>query len=390
MKKGLFQLQYELEGKYTEAGSDQGAKLSVGEIDNADVRRFLSDTAHMGYKETVKYLKILQQQEGHGGDIAIIPFTTSTPEALAYRLEGLSPQLTFLARPLNTVEKLDEMLYNANWHLPDGAYLCAHSMTAALQQNLTMSRYPWGVNYLAVGVQYLWHRVCPKLKFTRRLYFAVTGGKKRTMSRVEIIGRFYRAGFEVVDEQFREGEFFLTGRKVAEPVDDTPPSGSPVIHLQRIGKGGKVIVVHKFRTMYTYSEYVQPYIYHYQSLERGGKFKNDYRINFWGRLLRRLWLDELPMVWNMLRGDLKLVGVRPLSRHYFSLYTPELQQLRIKSKPGLLPPFYYERHTPETLDEVQESERRYLEAYLKAPFKTDWRYFWGIVGNILFNRKHSA
>ena len=127
-----------------------------------------------------------------------------------------------------------------------------------------------------------------------------------------------------------------------------------------------------------------------QSLERGGKFKDDYRVNFWGRLLRRVWLDELPMVWNLVRGDLKLVGVRPLSHQYFNLYSPEVQQLRIQTKPGLLPPFYYEEHTPETLEDVQESERRYLEAYLQKPFATDWRYFWGIVGNILFHKKHSA
>ena len=84
---------------------------------------------------------------------------------------------------------------------------------------------------------------------------------------------------------------------------------------------------------------------------------------------------------------MKLVGVRPLSRQYFNLYTPEMQELRIKTKPGMLPPFYYEAKTPETLDEVQESERRYLEAYLKKPFATDWRYFWGIIGNIVFKRK---
>ena len=170
---------------------------------------------------------------------------------------------------------------------------------------------------------------------------------------------------------------------------DPEPTGSPLIRLRRIGKGGKEIVVYKFRTMYTYSEYVQPYIYHYQSLERGGKFKDDYRVNFWGRFLRKVWLDELPMVWNMIKGELKLVGVRPLSRQYFSLYTPEIQELRIKTKPGLLPPFYYEAQTPETIEEVQESEKRYLEAYLEAPFKTDWKYFWGIVGNILFHRKRS-
>jgi len=86
---------------------------------------------------------------------------------------------------------------------------------------------------------------------------------------------------------------------------------------------------------------------------------------------------------------LKLVGVRPLSRQYFSLYTPEMQQLRTQVKPGLLPPFYYDKHTPETIQEVQDSERRYLQAYLQAPLRTDWRYFWGSLGNIIFGHKRS-
>lgn len=388
MKSGLFRLQYEVEPRYTEQGSEQGAKLDTAQVDDPEVRRFLDNTASMGYKQTFGYLK--QKQLEYADSIVVTPFTTRTPEALAYRLEGKAPKLLFMARPLHTVERLDDLLYTANRGLPEGSYLCCHSMTAVLKRRLIRERYPWGLRQLVVGWQYLWHRVCPKLRLTRGLYFAVTDGKNRTMSRVEIIGRLYRAGFEVVDEQFREGEFFVTGRKTKAPVDDTPPTGSPVIHLRRVGKDGNDIVVHKFRTMYTYSEYVQPYIYHYQSLERGGKFKDDYRVNFWGRVLRRVWLDELPMVWNMLRGDMKLVGVRPLSHQYFNLYSPEMQQLRVKAKPGLLPPFYYDRHTPETIDEVQASERRYMEAYLQHPFRTDWRYFWGIVGNILFHRKHSA
>ena len=92
---------------------------------------------------------------------------------------------------------------------------------------------------------------------------------------------------------------------------------------------------------------------------------------------------------NFFKGQLKLVGVRPLSRHYFSLYTPEMQKLRISVKPGLFPPFYYEAETPKTVEDVQASERRYIEAYLKAPFATDWRYFWGSIYNILFRRKRS-
>ena len=387
MKKGLFRLQYELDRPYTEAGSDRGAKLESTTIGDGHVREFMEDTDGMGYKDIVRYLR--DKEEQYGGDVLIVPITTRTPEALTYRLEGRHPQLVFCSRPLHTIERLDEYLYTANWLLADGAYLMCHSMTAALKRELIKRRYPCGVRHLVTAWDYLWHRIFPKLRLTHRFYFDVTEGKERTMSRAEIIGRLYRAGFDVVDERFREGEFFVTVRKMAEPVDDAEPTGSPIIHLRRIGKGGKEIVVHKFRTMYTYSEYVQPYIYHYQRLERGGKFKDDYRVNFWGRVLRRLWLDELPMVWNLLRGDIKLVGVRPLSRQYFSLYSPELQQLRIQTKPGLLPPFYYEKHTPETLDEVQESERRYLEAYLAHPFDTDWRYFWGIVGNILVRRRRS-
>ena len=351
MKKGLFQLQYEVEDsrRYTEAGSDRGAKLFAGEIEDQEVRETVELLTQSSFKDVMRWMS---SNSGANGTTVVLPLTCRTPEAITYRINGNQPHLLCISRPLHTIEHLDECLFAANWALPDGAYIWCHTMTALLKRKLAIKRYPWGVNYLVVGLNYLWHRVCPKLQLTKRLYFALTDGKDRTMSRVEIIGRLYRAGFEVIDEQFREGEFFVTARKVAEPVDDEPPSGSPIIHLRRIGLDGKTIVVHKFRTMYTYSEYVQPYIYHYQSLERGGKFKDDYRVNFWGRLLRRLWLDELPMIWNMLRGDLKLVGVRPLSRQYFSLYTPELQVLRIKTKPGLLPPFYYEAKTPETLDEV--------------------------------------
>ena len=388
MKRGLFQLQYELDADmvYTEQGTDRGAKLSESHVDNDEVRTILDATSHLSTKEWIKWLSI------HRDDypfMSVVPLSTITPQALRYRLEGQRPSLMFVTRPLHTIQELNEFLYAANDLMDDGAYLCCHSMTAVLKRKMLEERYPWGIRLLAVGLHYLWHRLCPKLGLTRELYFTITSGKNRTFNRVEILGRLYRAGFEVVDEEFRSGEFFVTARKVKAPVQDAEPTGSPIIHLRRKGKDGKEIVVHKFRTMYTYSEYIQTYMYQYQHLQSGGKFKDDYRVNFWGRFLLKVWLDELPMVWNMLHGDLKLVGVRPLSKQYFSLYSPEMQELRTRTKPGLLPPFYYESKTPETLDEIQDSERRYIEAYLQHPFATDWRYFWGIVGNIVFRRKRS-
>ena len=101
-----------------------------------------------------------------------------------------------------------------------------------------------------------------------------------------------------------------------------------------------------------------------------------------------LWIDELPMLINWLKGDLKMVGVRPLSEQYFKLYSPDLQKRRIQFKPGLVPPFYADM--PKTLEEIMDSERRYLDAYEKSPFLTDCRYFWKAFVNIVFKNARSA
>jgi len=139
--------------------------------------------------------------------------------------------------------------------------------------------------------------------------------------------------------------------------------------------------------MHPYSEYLQQYVYDNYNLEEGGKFKNDFRVNSTGKIMRRFWIDELPMLMNILRGDMKFVGVRPLSKQYFELYTPEVREKRIKHRPGLIPPFYVD--LPKTLDEIMESEMKYLEAYEKRPFITDTRYFFLAMYNILIKRARS-
>jgi len=116
-------------------------------------------------------------------------------------------------------------------------------------------------------------------------------------------------------------------------------------------------------------------------LLQGGKFHSDFRVTTIGKFMRRIWLDELPMLYNWVKGELQLVGVRPLSLQYANLYSAELQEMRKKVKPGLIPPFYADK--PETFDEICESERRYIEAYLAQPIKTQWVYFWRAVYNIV-------
>jgi lipopolysaccharide/colanic/teichoic acid biosynthesis glycosyltransferase len=102
--------------------------------------------------------------------------------------------------------------------------------------------------------------------------------------------------------------------------------GGPVLYRQRrVGLNGEEFELLKLRTMVVGAE------------GRGAGFavnEGDPRITRAGRLLRRLSLDELPQLWNVLRGDMSLIGPRPTLAYQVAQYTPR-QRRRLEVKPGL-------------------------------------------------------
>jgi lipopolysaccharide/colanic/teichoic acid biosynthesis glycosyltransferase len=222
------------------------------------------------------------------------------------------------------------------------------------------------------------------------LYFLITKGRNRILTEPEIFGRLISCGFEIIDYKEIDSLLWFVVKKIREPYYDSQPSYGALFKMKRIGKNEKIIYVYKIRTMYPYSEYLQEYIFKQNNLQEGGKINNDYRITLWGKILRKYWLDELPMMVNWIKGDLKLVGVRPLSRHYLSLYKEDLRKRRMKYKPGLLPPFYAYIPLPKDFGEIMTSEEKYLDAYEKNPLLTDIKYFFKILYNIFFKKAHSA
>lgn len=352
-------------------------------VKNPDIDRLLNITL-----ETESCKKVIIRLKDNSGAFSTgtILLDSSNPESvLAHKVR--LPRLVVHLCPLNEIRHLNTFFSYTNYCLVDGGCIACHCTTSGIRKEKIMRQNPMVINRILCFLDYCWHRVIPKISLTKDFYYWVTKGKVRALTRVEVLGRLYRAGFDVLHEEVIHGEFYVIAAKVKEPVRDDKPSTGILIRLRRRGKGGKFIGVYKFRTMYAYSEYLQPYIYKQEGLCAGGKIADDYRVSLMGRFLRKTWLDELPMLINWISGDLKLVGVRPLSNHYFSLYSKELQELRIKTKPGLLPPFYADM--PVTLEEIQESERCYLKAYLSSPFLTDWRYFWKAFGNIALKGKRS-
>ncbi len=380
-------LQYEeqfIPENYSEQGVETGAKFERHMVLNHDLKTIFKATKHLDINGIETWL------DSHMEQLDDSTFIVYTDKGEA--LDGLrphKPELIINKMALNRIRHLNTFLNKANEALVDGGYLWVHSRTARLKREIILNRYPKHLGRFMYFCHYFWHRVCAKLKLTRWFYFWVTKGQNRTYHRVELLGRMYRAGFEVIDERFHNGEYYILGRKFRAPIWDDEPTNGALVKLNRVGYHGNMIGVYKFRTMYSYSEYLQPYMLEHEGLQDGGKFAHDYRVNGWGKLLRKSWLDELPMFINVFKGQMKLVGVRPLSRYYFSLYTPGMQELHISVKPGLLPPFYYDEHSPVTLDDVQASEKRYIECFHRHPFATDWRYFWGTIGNILFKHKRS-
>ncbi len=117
--------------------------------------------------------------------------------------------------------------------------------------------------------------------------------------------------------------------------------GGPVFYSHsRIGKGGKQIKILKFRTMIQNADKVlEDYLAADPSLAeewaQTHKLKNDPRITRVGKWLRRTSLDELPQVWNVLRGDLSFVGPRPIVEEEIAKYGHKGYELYTQVIPGL-------------------------------------------------------
>lgn len=289
---------------------------------------------------------------------------------------------------INDIRWVNKYFEAINAKLNVGGVLIGSVEIYTQRKKRITSRFNPLISYPVYWLDFLLRRVFPKLKFTQKIYFFLTGGHNRAISRAEAYGRLYSCGFEFISEKEIDNMLYFAFRKVSTPKYDTEPTYGPFVKLKRIGKDGKIINVRKFRTMYAYSEYLQSLVYDSNDLAQGGKFKDDFRITNWGKFMRKFWIDEYPMFWNVLKGELKIVGVRPLSNHYYNLYDEDLQKMRVKVKPGLVPPYYVDM--PKTLEEIQDSERRYLEAYEKNPWKTQWKYFGKAMYNILIKRARSS
>ncbi len=290
---------------------------------------------------------------------------------------------------VNNIRRINKFFEKVNDKLENGSvFICCFETIAARKKRHSIGKIPVIKNIYFV-FEFVFLRVFPKMWGLKKLYFLLTRGRNRLLSKAEGLGRLISCGFEINAVEAFNGLTYVVCKKVKEPVFNMEASYGPLFKMQRMGKDGKLIGVYKFRTMHPYAEYLQDYVLNINGYAESGKPKDDFRLTPWGRFMRRYWLDELPQLINVCKGELKLVGVRPISERYFQDIPKDLQELRLKFKPGCIPP-YVALNRKGNIESVLQSEREYLQEKIRRPYTTDTRYFFKAIFNIIFRRKRSA
>ena len=238
-------------------------------------------------------------------------------------------------------------------------------------------------------LEFFFLRFMPKVWGLKKVYFFLTKGKVRLLTRAEVFGRLVSCGFQIVDYRNIKGITYVVAKKIKEPTFDMEASYGILFKMKRVGKDGKIIGVYKLRTMHPYAEYLQDYVVKMYGYDKTGKPKSDFRLTPWGRLLRKYWLDELPQLINVIKGEMKLVGVRPISQRYMQDIPEDLRALRMQHKPGCIPP-YVSLDRKSSVEDVLQAEREYLLEKRKHPYTTDLKFFFNAIWNIVIKRKRSA
>jgi len=288
---------------------------------------------------------------------------------------------------LNDIRWLNRYFLEVHKKIYNGGFFIGKADTNYTYKKAFYRKYSKVLADIFYPLMFILRRVVPKLPGLKQVYFFITRGKNRLLSKAEVLGRLYFCGFKIVDVKEIEDTLYFIAQRVKKPSVERNPSYGLTIKLRRIGLNGEIVYVNKFRTMHPYSEFLQEYIYEQNNLQDTGKFADDFRLTNWGKIFRKLWIDELPQIINFWQGDLNLVGVRALSQQYFDLYPEDFKKFRVQFKPGLVPPYYADM--PKSFDEIVESEKKYLNQKQKHPFSTDVKYFFKVFYNIIFKQARS-
>lgn len=161
---------------------------------------------------------------------------------------------------------------------------------------------------------------------------------------------------------------------------DSPGAG-PIFAQTRIGRDGKPFTFYKFRSMCPGAEdKLESLLEHNEMQGPVFKIKKDPRITRVGKFIRKTSIDELPQLWNVLRGEMSIVGPRPGIPREVEQYDDYARQ-RLLVTPGLTCYWQIQPHRNDlTFDEWVDLDVKYIN---ERSFRTDWKIILATFGAVL-------
>ena len=359
--------------------------IELNSYSKVDLEKSLGHIRRKNINDVISFIWASIKSEKTNKDKISI-FNTKSSSNIKF-LSNDSKKLIINVHKTNDIRRINEYFLDVYSKLENDGLFIGNFIPLENMSNHLRSRMPHFLYFILIPFYFIFFRVFPKLTITKQIYFILTGGKNRVLSKAEVLGRLSFCGYEVVDEKIIGYTAYFISRKINTISKEKFPSYGPIVKLKRVGYQGKRVYIYKFRTMYPYSEFIQGHIHKKYDLDKSGKFKNDFRITSWGKVFRSYFIDEIPQLYNWLIGDIKLIGVRALSEHYFGLYPRDIQELRVQSKPGIIPPYYADM--PNSFEEIIISEKDYLIKKKQRPIITDIIYFSKAMYNIVFSGARS-
>lgn len=167
---------------------------------------------------------------------------------------------------------------------------------------------------------------------------------------------------------------------VAVAVMADSPGAGPIFAQRRVGRDGKEFTFYKFRSMKPNAEDELPALLEQNEMD-GPVFKirRDPRITRVGRFIRATSIDELPQLWNVLRGEMSIVGPRPGLPREVAQYDEYARQ-RLLITPGLTCYWQIQPNRNElTFDEWVDLDVKYIK---ERSFRTDWKIILATFGAV--------
>ena len=163
-------------------------------------------------------------------------------------------------------------------------------------------------------------------------------------------------------------------------VIDSPGAG-PIFAQTRVGRDGKEFTFYKFRSMCPNAEDKLNEVMHLNEMDGPVfKIKDDPRITKFGKFIRKTSIDELPQLWNILKGDMSIVGPRPGLPREVEQYDDYAKQ-RLLIQPGLTCFWQIQPHRNDlSFDEWVELDIKYIE---ERSFRTDWKIILATFGAVM-------